>query len=113
MALILKDNATYTYKGLDIPHPYLVIDHCNGSKNPSNKSQMFTVQIFTSQANRSNNEMIIFAKDYTVTGEDWETYFSPAAISADNDQYSRAYAYIKQLEKEDGTLEWADWEDLV
>ena len=120
MALILKDNATYTYKGLDIANPYLVIDFCNGSKCPSQKFQHFTVHIYTSQEDRSNHERIIFSKNYNVTGDDWETYFSVAAIKADDDQYSRAYAYIKQVEINTGTIqephivfEWADWEDLL
>lgn len=113
MALILKQGETYEFKGINIPNPYLVIDYCNGSKNPNSKQQLFTVHIYTNQSDRANNERIIFAKDYVVMGEDWQTYFSPAAISEDSDQYARAYDYIKSLKDENDVFVYNKWEDLV
>ena len=84
----------------------------NGNKKE--KSQHFVLEIFSrkcASAQRSDGTVKpVSQHSYTITGDDWDTYFSVAAIDADDNQYNRAYAYLLQLKDEDDNLVWGDWE---
>ena len=123
MAKVLKAGKTFIDKtGTPHSNPYLVIDYCPGSKRPNRQYQNFIVEIYRDQeARNAGSFQPVSFTPYTVEGEDWKTFFSPVAITADNDQYARAYAYISQLREKitqpdgsiiDGELIYKDWEDL-
>lgn len=119
MALKLKTGKTITDNcGNEYSNAYLVVDQCNGNKN--DKNQFFVVEIYKDQQARIDKKQPIIQKNYNVSADEWETYFSPEAITNNNDQYARAYEYIKQLEENIGIEEepemvkvYRDWEDLV
>lgn len=111
MALQLKQGETYIYKGIEIPAPYLVIDQVNGNKRL--KEQFFVVEIYSEREYRNDTAFLLDSFNYVVTGEEFDAFFSPEVISADHDQYSRAYEYIKQLTDEEGNLVYNKWEDSL
>ncbi len=118
MAMILKNGEEYFYKGIKIENPYGCIDQNNGNKR--DKEQHFVFEIYSSQADRNDRSRVLESESYTVTGEDFDTWFSCEAVQNDGDQYQRAYEYIKQLEENIGTenepemvLKYSKWEDLV
>jgi hypothetical protein len=115
LALKLKEGKTVTdIQGNVHSDAYLVIDQNNGNK--SDKVQHFEVQIYKDQQARIDKKQPIqiqgLSRSFDVTGEEFDTYFSPQAIAADSDQYKQAYEYIKQYEEEEGLL-YNDWEDLL
>jgi hypothetical protein len=113
MALKLKQNKTFIdASGNEYADPYFVIDQCNGNKK--RREQYFTVEIYKDQQSRIDNLGTIYSREFVVKNTDWDTYFSVSAIQADNDQYSRAYDYIKQhKETEESNFLLKDWEDMV
>jgi hypothetical protein len=98
MALILKANKTYEDNHGNIySDAYAVVDQNNGNKK--NKNQHIVLEIYKDSTARTDKKQPISSTSYTVSGDDFNTYFSPEAIAADKDHYNRAYAYLLSLEK--------------
>lgn len=109
--MVLKEGETYTHKGINIPTPYLVIDQVNGNKRT--KEQYFTVEIYSDRDYRNDTAFLLESFNYSVTAEEFDTFFSPDVISADHNQYAKAYEYIKQLVDVDGNFVYNKWEDSI
>lgn len=117
MALKLKEGKTYPdpYNG-DNSEAYANIKQVNG--NAARKDQRFTLEIYSSQTARENDKRPIDSVSYSVSGDDWDTYFSVDAINPEGkNQYEQAYQYVLDLEENIGTEEepemvavWRDWE---
>lgn len=113
MALTLKTGKTIENEYGKYDSAYAVIDKCSGDK--SVKIQQFVVDIYKDQQARVDKKAPLLSEPYTVQGDEFDTFFSPEAIAEDNDQYARAYEYIKQLEEVvDGetVLRFRNWEDV-
>lgn len=112
MALTLKTGKTIENEYGKYSSAYAVIDKCSGNK--SIKEQQFIVDIYKDQQARTDKKVPLLSEPYTVQGDEFDTFFSPEAIAEDNDQYARAYEYIKQLEEvvdSEIVLKYRDWED--
>lgn len=117
MALKLKTSKTIEDEyGNTYSDAYAVVDQNNGNKK--RKQQHFTLETYKDQQARQDDKQPVKAQSYTVTGDEYDTYFAPSVIAADGDQYSQAYQYVKDLEENTGTEEepvmekvWKDWED--
>ncbi|MFX1499325.1 MAG: hypothetical protein ACFFDH_00010 [Promethearchaeota archaeon] len=117
MALTLKDGLTYNnrYDSTDpYTDAYAVVDECNGNKKT--REQRIVLEIYANKAARDAGDSPIDQLAYTVEGDDFDTFFSVAAIDADDNQYKKAYEYLLQLKKKDEEgreieeYEWEDWE---
>jgi hypothetical protein len=123
MALILKEGkSVIDAQGNVYTDAYLVIDQNNGNKG--DKVQHFEVQVYKDQQARQNKKQPIqidgISRTFDVTGEDFDTYFSPQAIADDTDHYKMAYEYIKLFkintivnDEEVEELLYNDWEDQL
>ncbi len=112
MAMILKDNETYTdifgYTHSDF---YAVIDDCHGRKDIG--KQYFKLLIYKSKNDRENKKQCIEQYNYVVDGSEWDEFF---AVSSLNDNiYAKAYEYIiqeKLLDSENNPtneFKWVKW----
>jgi hypothetical protein len=106
MALISQQPITDSF-GNVYELAYGVIDQCNGNKK--DKQQVFVFEVYRSQADR-NNRVLPFRQDtIAVSGDEFDTWFSASAITADSNQYSQAYAYMAQMKDSEGNLKYANW----
>lgn len=113
MALTLKADKTIENEYGKYDSAYAVIDKCSGDK--SVKIQQFVLEIYKDKQARSDKKAPLLSEPFTVQGDDFDTWFSPEAITLDNDQYAKSYEYIKQLkEVVDGQelSKFRDWEDV-
>lgn len=117
MALVLKTGKTYSdIFGNTYSDAYGVVDQCNGNKK--DRIQHITFEIYKDQSARQNKKHPVAFFSYTITEEEFDTYFSSAAIAADKDQYNRSYAWLLALEIKDEygnsmnpvQYVWSDWE---
>jgi hypothetical protein len=74
---------------------YGVIDQCNGNKKET--TQHFVFEVYRSQADRNNCVQPFMQDTIIVSGDDFDTWFSASAITADSNQYAQAYAYLAQM----------------
>ena len=131
MALVLKTGKTFydSYADENSSTCYAVVDQCNGNKK--NKTQHFDFEIYKSASARAAGAKPIYNTHFTVSGDDFDTYFSTSSL-ATSDQYKKAYEYIVtvtdplvQIFDENGdpvldennnptyeptTYTWGDWE---
>lgn len=106
MALISQQPITDSF-GNVYELAYGVIDQCNGNKK--DKQQVFVFEVYRSQADR-NNRVLPFRQDtINVSGDEFDTWFSANAITADSNQYAQAYAYMAQMKDSEDNLKYADW----
>lgn len=116
MALVLKTGRTYTDPmGNTHSAAYGVVDQNNGNKK--SQTQHIWLDIYKDQTARDNGMMPIHRHKYSASGADWTTYFSVAAINADDNHYKQSYEYLLNMPELDpdgeptGNLVWGDdWE---
>lgn len=89
---------------------YGVVDDCNGNKH--RKTQHFVFEIYKDRESRLDGKQPVASYSYDISGSDFDTWFSVTAIDNDDNQYARAYSYLKQLENSEGTLVWDGWVDV-
>ena len=117
MALVLKTDKTFTDDfGNSHSDAYGVIDQANFNKN-RDKGGNIIFEIYTNQQARIDKKQPIYQKSYPISAEDFDTWFAPDVISADDNQYKQAYLYLLQKthnagddENPDMQLDWPDWE---
>jgi len=103
MAILLKPEAD-KYKdkfGNKLRNPYAVVDYCFGDKKA--RIQVIKLDIYKSKKARKQKLNPLERRTYTIEGDEWDTWFSPEAISADDDQYEKSYEYLHSLP------EWENW----
>jgi len=107
MALITKTGYTYKSKKLDAPSAYLVVDKF-ANNDKTQKTATFSWYIFAEKSARDTVNDVLDAGQLTVTGDDYTSHFSPAAITADDNEFKQAYIYMLALTDDDDNLVWGD-----
>lgn len=108
MAMILKDQATWDYKGVPLSNAYGVIDHLNANKRDRRCHLVF--EIYADESLRGDPGNLLAQYSYDVTLDDFDTWFSVPTLSGQN-PFKQAYLWLAALEDEDGNLVWGeDWE---
>ena len=112
MALILKAHKKFEdpYGNLN-DNAYGVIDQCDGNKGK--KTQQIVFDIYKDKQARIDGKVPLVSHSYSVPSEEFDEWFSVAAISEDENQYKMAYLYLVQLETtvdEVKVFVWRDWE---
>ena len=106
MALISQQPITDSF-GNVYNNAYGVIDQCNGNKK--DKQQLFVFEVYRSQSDRNNKVLPFRQETINVSGDEFDTWFSANAITADSNQYAQAYAYMAQMKDSEDNLKYADW----
>jgi hypothetical protein len=106
MALISQQPITDSF-GNVYELAYGVIDQCNGNKK--DKQQVFVFEVYRSQADRNNKVLPFKQETIVVSGNEFDTWFSASAITADSNQYAQAYAYMAQMKDSEDNLKYANW----
>jgi hypothetical protein len=107
MALVLKQGATWTYKGVSVPIGYAVVDFV--SFNKRTRTFVFTLEVYARQNTSGIPENVMRQHQYTIAREDFDQFFSVAKMSTAN-PFALAYTYLAALRDEENNLVWGDWE---
>lgn len=104
MAIILKPNRTFTdARGVIHSSAYGVIDICMTNKRKG--LHTLVLSIYVSADAISSGKSPLYNVEIRPPVDSFNTYFSPAAITADDNQFKQSYIYLLTLP------EWsADWQ---
>lgn len=114
MALRLKNDKKHTDKhGFEYSGLYMVIDDL--SDNKREKRTSYTAYVYKDKASSDDDTvqpLLVLncgADDGDPENLEWTAFFSPAAISNDDNMYAQAYTHFKQANHPAITI--SDWED--
>lgn len=109
MALILKSNKTFQDESGNVyGEAYGVVGQISSDKR--NKLHTITFVIYKNHSCRNDLKRPVAEYTYGVGGDDFDMYFSPAAITADDNQWKQSYLYLLQLKNENEDLIYGDWQ---
>lgn len=115
MALILKPNKKYNYKGLELSEIYGVVDQVN--MNKKDRIAHIVFEIYPNKEARQEPTKLLEQYNYDITSDKFDKWFGVDSLD-NNNQFVIAYEYLLQLrevinaEQENEELGDLVWKDL-
>ena len=94
MALILKENKTYNFKGIELTEIYGVIDQINMNKR--DKIAHIVFEIYPNKNSRKDQNKLLSQYNYDLTSDKFDEYFSIDNLDEQN-QYAKSYKYLLEV----------------